>query len=147
MGRVRAGPARYAGLPRQLARELDRCVPLHKEAGEEIRQGRVTIYTDGAGWYVDACRWADVEHVVYDRPLRNPMERINRYLKDRTEAFDDLYPVRGRRSSFERILSWLSGYKFLHNYVLTNTGLGRAPLEWSPPPWLEGSGSGGILAG
>ncbi|MGC8613109.1 MAG: CBS domain-containing protein, partial [Conexivisphaera sp.] len=67
-------------------------------------RGRVTIYTDGAGWYADACRWANVEHVVYDRPLRNPMERINRYLKDRTESFDGLHPARGRRSSFERVL-------------------------------------------
>jgi transposase-like protein len=56
------------------------------------RYGRVTVYTDGAGWYADACRWANVEHVVHDRPLRNPMERINQYVKDRTESFDDLYP-------------------------------------------------------
>jgi hypothetical protein len=59
--------------------------------------------------------------VVYDRPLRNLMERINQYLKDRTESFDDLYPVRRHRPSFERVLSWLSGYKFLHNYVLANS--------------------------
>jgi hypothetical protein len=83
--------------------------------------------------------------VVYDRPLRNPMERINQHVEEGTESFDDLYPMRRHRPSFERILSWLSGYKFFHNYVLTNTGLGRAPLEWSPPPWLEGSEFGGIL--
>jgi hypothetical protein len=35
------------------------------------RYGRVTIYTDGALWYVDACRWAGVEHVVHDHPLKN----------------------------------------------------------------------------
>jgi len=41
------------------------------------RYGRVPIYTDGAGpWYADACRWGGVEHVVYDRPLRNLMERM-----------------------------------------------------------------------
>ncbi|MGC8772582.1 MAG: hypothetical protein ACP5RJ_03850 [Conexivisphaera sp.] len=86
-----------------------------------------------------------MEHVVHNRPLRNLMERINQYIKEGTESFDDLYPVRGRGPSFERILSWLSGYKFLRNYVLTNTGLGRAPLEWNPPPWLEGSEFGRIL--
>ncbi len=32
------------------------------------RYGRVPIYTDGAPWYADACRWAGVEHVVYDPP-------------------------------------------------------------------------------
>jgi putative transposase len=35
-------------------------------------RGRVTIYTDGAGWYADACRWANVEHVVYDRSSGTP---------------------------------------------------------------------------
>ncbi|MFP3138061.1 MAG: hypothetical protein RXS42_07570 [Nitrososphaeria archaeon] len=34
--------------------------------------------------------------MVYDRPLRNLMERMVQYLKDRTEAFDDLFPVGGR---------------------------------------------------
>jgi len=29
------------------------------------RYGEVPIYTDGAGWYADACRWVGVEHVVY----------------------------------------------------------------------------------
>ncbi|MGC9077014.1 MAG: hypothetical protein ACP5HT_07255 [Conexivisphaera sp.] len=29
--------------------------------------------------------------------------------------------------------------------MLANTGLGRAPLEWNPPPWLEGSEFGRIL--
>ncbi|BBE42790.1 hypothetical protein [Conexivisphaera calida] len=44
-------------------------------------------------------------------------------------------------------MSWLSGFRFFHNYALTNTGLGRAAVEWewSPPPWLEGSGFGRIL--
>jgi transposase-like protein len=109
------------------------------------RYGRVTVYTDGAGWCVDACRWAGVEHVVYDRPLRNLVERTNQYLKDRTEPFDGLYPTRRHRHPFERVLSWLSGFKFLHKYVLANTGLERAPVEWSPPPWMEESEFGRVL--
>jgi hypothetical protein len=38
-----------------------------------------------------------------------------------------------------------SGLKFFHNYVLTNTGLGRAPVEWNPPTWLEGTEFGRVL--
>jgi hypothetical protein len=83
--------------------------------------------------------------VVYDHPLKNLMERINQYLKDRTESFDDLYPMRRPRHPFERILSWLSGYKFFHNYVLANFDIGRAPVEWNLPPWLEESEFGRIL--
>ncbi|MFP3223268.1 MAG: hypothetical protein RXR21_06380 [Nitrososphaeria archaeon] len=49
-----------------------------------------TIYTDGTLWYVDACRWARVDHVVYDQSLKNIMETVNEYIKDRTEAFENL---------------------------------------------------------
>ncbi|MGC8613279.1 MAG: DDE-type integrase/transposase/recombinase, partial [Conexivisphaera sp.] len=93
------------------------------------RYGRVTIYTDGAGWYVDACRWAGVPHVVYDHPLKNLMERINQYLKDRTESFDDLYPMRRPGHPFERVLSWLSGFKFLRNHCSRTRGWGGR--RWS----------------
>jgi hypothetical protein len=51
------------------------------------------MYTDGALWY-DACRWAGVDHFVYDQSLKNLMKRMNYYIKDRTEAFDDLFPTR-----------------------------------------------------
>jgi len=29
---------------------------------------------------------------VYGQSLKNIMERMNEYIKDRTEAFDDLFP-------------------------------------------------------
>jgi Transposase and inactivated derivatives len=108
------------------------------------RYGRVPIYTDGAPWYADACRWAGVEHVVYDRPLRNLMERMIQYAKEGTEAFDDLFPVGGRRPSsrrtFERMHNWLSAFMFMQDFVFENGGLGRPPLGWREegmPPWLD----------
>jgi len=107
------------------------------------RYGRVPIYTDGAPWYADACRWAGVEHVVYDRPLRNLMERMIQYMKDRTEAFDDLFPVGGRRlasgRAFERVHNWLSAFTSLQDFVFES--LGRPPLGWREegmPRWLNG---------
>jgi len=33
---------------------------------------------------------AGVEHVVYEQSLKNLMERINEYIKDRTEAFENM---------------------------------------------------------
>lgn len=108
------------------------------------RYGRVPIYTDGAGWYAAACRWAGVEHVVYGHPLKNQMERMVQYVKDRTEAFDDLFPVRKSRlafgRAFEHVLNWLSAFMFMHNFVFENGGLGRPPLESKEemPPWLNG---------
>ncbi|MFP3228797.1 MAG: DDE-type integrase/transposase/recombinase [Nitrososphaeria archaeon] len=109
------------------------------------RYGRVPIYTDGAPWYADACRWAGAEHIVYDRPLRNLMERMVQYLKDRTEAFDDLFPVGESRlasgRAFERKHNWLSAFMFMHNFVFENGDLGRPPLGWREegmPRWLDG---------
>ncbi len=108
------------------------------------RYGGVPIHTDGAGWYADACRWAGAEHVVYDRPLRNLMERMVQYVKEGTEAFD-LFPVGGRgprsRRAFERMHNWLSAFMFMHDFVFEDGDLGRPPLEWKEegmPPWLNG---------
>ncbi len=109
------------------------------------RYGGVPIYTDGAGWCADACRWAGAEHAVYDRPLRNLMERMVQYIKDRTEAFDDLFPVGGRRlapgRAFERMHNWLSAFMFMQDFAFENGDLGRPPLEWREegmPRWLDG---------
>jgi len=109
------------------------------------RYGRVPIYTDGAGWYADACRWAGAEHAVHDRPLRNLMERMVQYVKKGTEAFDDLFPVGGRRlasgRAFERMHNWLSAFMFMQDFVFENGDLGRPPLGWREEgmlPWLNG---------
>jgi len=109
------------------------------------KYGRVPIYTDGAGWYANACRWAGAEHVVYGHPLKNLMERMIQYVKDRTEAFDDLFPARKSRlasgRAFERMLNWLSAFMFMHNFVFENGDLGRPPLVWEEegmPRWLDG---------
>jgi transposase-like protein len=85
------------------------------------RYGGVPIYTDGAGWCADACRRAGVEHVVYDRPLRNLMERMVQYLKDRTEAFDDLFPRRRARAevegAFEHVRNWLYAFMSTRDFI------------------------------
>ena len=71
------------------------------------------------------------------------VERMVQYVKDRTEAFDDLFPVRKSRLSsrraFERMLNWLSAFTFMHDFVFENGGLKRPPLVWKEemPPWLN----------
>jgi len=101
--------------------------PLHK-------YGRVPIYTDGAGGYSDTCRWAGLEHVVYGHPLRNPMERVDQYVKDRTKAFDDPFPAGRRRltsgRAFEHVLNPLSAFTSMQDFAFENGGLGRPSLEW-----------------
>ncbi|MFP3263799.1 MAG: hypothetical protein RXQ62_05135, partial [Nitrososphaeria archaeon] len=109
------------------------------------RYGGVPIYTDGAGWCAGACRWAGAERAVYDRPPRNLMERMIQYIKDRTEAFDDLFPVGGRmpssRRTFERMHNWLSAFTSMQDFAFEDGDLGRPPLGWREegmPRWLDG---------
>jgi transposase-like protein len=49
------------------------------------RYGRKAIYTDGARWYDDACKWLRLKHQIYDTGLKNLMERFVQQIKDRTQ--------------------------------------------------------------
>jgi hypothetical protein len=71
------------------------------------------------------------------------MERMVQYVKEGTEAFDDLFPARksglasGR--AFERMHNWLSAFMFMHDFAFE--GPGRPPLGWKEegmPRWLDG---------
>jgi putative transposase len=54
---------------------------------------KYTIYTDGAHYYNQACKWLRIKHIVYDdNYYKNIMERAIQYIKDRTECFDDYFP-------------------------------------------------------
>lgn len=46
---------------------------------------RKAIYTDGARWYDDACKWLRLKHQIYDTGLKNLMERFVQQIKDRTQ--------------------------------------------------------------
>ena len=61
------------------------------------------------------------------------MERMVQYVKDRTEAFDDLFPVGERMltsgRAFEHVLNWLSAFMSMQDFVFENGG-----LEWTEAP-------------
>jgi hypothetical protein len=72
------------------------------------------------------------------------MGRVVQCAKEGTEAFDDLFPVGGRRPrsrrTFERVHNWLSAFMFMHDFVFEDGDLGRPPLGWREegmPPWLD----------
>ncbi len=46
------------------------------------RYGRKPIFTDGARWYDNACKWLRLQHNVYDTELKNLMERFIQHIKD-----------------------------------------------------------------
>jgi len=115
-------------------------------SGDPRIYGRVPIYTDGAGWYSDACGWAGVERVVYGHPLRNLMsaQRVLQNAKEGSEAFDDPFPVgeRGFASgrAFERVLNWLSALTLTQDFAFEKGDPKSPPLAWKEdgmPPWLN----------
>ncbi|MFL6479283.1 MAG: DDE-type integrase/transposase/recombinase [Nitrososphaera sp.] len=71
------------------------------------RYGRKPIFTDGAQWYNDACKWLRLQHRVYGTELKNLMERFVQYIKDRTECFDDHFPCRRSDCDRQRVWNWL----------------------------------------
>ncbi len=71
------------------------------------RYGRKAIYTDGARWYDDACKWLRLKHQIYDAGLKNLMERFVQQIKDRTECFDDHFPCRKKNCNSQHVWNWL----------------------------------------
>jgi putative transposase len=71
------------------------------------RYGRKPIFTDGAHWYNDACRWLRLEHHVYGTKLKNLMERFIQHVKDRTECFDDHFSCRKPDCDRLHVWNWL----------------------------------------
>ena len=70
--------------------------------------GRKPIFTEGARWYDDACKWLRLQHQVYGAELKNLIERFIQYLKDRTaECFDDYFPCRKPDCNRQHVWNWL----------------------------------------
>lgn len=100
---------------------LDVCLMMHLSRERTIfvcyqffkqlrtRYGRKPIFTDGALWYNDACKWLRLKHQVYGTELKNLMERFIQQIKDRTECFDDHFPCRKKDNNCDRqhIWNWL----------------------------------------
>jgi putative transposase len=76
------------------------------------RYGNKRIYTDGALWYNNACRWLRLRHLVYEIGMKNIMERFIQQIKDRTECFDDHFPCRKINCNRLHVHNWLKMYIF-----------------------------------
>jgi len=65
--------------------------------------------------------------VIYEKSLKNLIERMNEHIKDRTEAFDDLFLC--KKPKFDHVKNWFKAFRFFYNYVFTNEEIGSAPLS------------------
>jgi putative transposase len=79
------------------------------------RYGRKPIFTDGARWYDDACKWLRLQHQVYGTELKNLMERFIQHIKDRTECFDDHFPCRKENCDRQHVWNWLKMFLLYQN--------------------------------
>jgi putative transposase len=81
--------------------------------------GRKPIFTDGAQWYNDACKWLRLQHHVYGTRLKNLMERFIQHIKDRTEecCFDDHFRCRKKKENCDRqhVWNWLKMFLLYQN--------------------------------
>jgi putative transposase len=99
------------------------------------RYGRKPTWTEGGAWYPEACKWARLEHHVYGQELKNLIERMNQYIKDRVECFDDLFPRMRKGCDREHVDNRVSVFRFYHNHGRVNGEIGRAPLEYDRPEY------------
>ena len=82
------------------------CYKFFKQIREKYG-GKKPIYTDGAQWYIDACKWLRLKHIVYGTELKNIMERFIQQIKDRTECFDDHFPCVKDGCNMQHVWNWL----------------------------------------
>jgi putative transposase len=79
------------------------------------RYGRKPIFTDGAPWYNEVCRWLRLQHRVYGTELKNLMERFIQNFKDRTECFDDNFPCKRHYCDRKHVWNWLKLFQLYIN--------------------------------
>ena len=72
---------------------------------KKLYGSKYTIYTDGAHYYNQACKWLRIKHIVYDSNGKNIMERAIQYIKDRTECFDDYFPCKDDCNK-KHVINW-----------------------------------------
>jgi transposase-like protein len=82
-----------------------------------VYRSRMKVLTDGAQYYRAACKFLNLDHDVYDLRLRNLMERIIQYVKDRIRDFDDYIPCRRKKRDKRHAQMLLSSIGYMINEV------------------------------
>jgi putative transposase len=77
--------------------------------------GKHTVYTDGGTWYDEACTIIGLKHYLHIPFHKSIMERVNQYLKDRIESFDDYYTCRKIECNLFRVYNWIQFFVSMYN--------------------------------
>ncbi len=76
------------------------------------------ISTDGGTWYPMACRFLRLKHHIHSPFEKSLIERTMRYIKDRTECFDDYFPCRTMNCKLKHVINWMNLFVDHHNSEL-----------------------------
>jgi putative transposase len=82
--------------------------------------GKHTVYTDGGTWYDEACNIIGLKHYLHSPLEKSLMERVNQYLKDRIECFDDYYPCIGNECNLFHVYNWIQFFVSMYNDIISN---------------------------
>ncbi|HSF49125.1 MAG TPA: hypothetical protein VLA74_00050 [Nitrososphaeraceae archaeon] len=86
-----------------------------------LNYGKHTVYTDGGTWYdVEAYHVLRLKHYLYSSIEKSLMERVNQYLKDRIESFDDYYPCMQIECNLLHVQNWIQFFVSMYNDTIAN---------------------------
>jgi putative transposase len=81
------------------------------------KYGKHTVYTDGNTWYDETCNAIGLKHYLHSSIEKSLMERVNQYLKDRIECFDDYYLCMQKKQSVIYFM-YITGYNSLYLCII-----------------------------
>ena len=83
--------------------------------------GKHIVYTDGGTWYNEACNVIGLKHYLHSSIEKSLMERVNQYLKDRIESFDDYYPCMQKdECNLLHVHNWIQFFVSMYNDTIAN---------------------------
>jgi putative transposase len=84
------------------------------------KYGKHTVYTDGGTWYDEAYNVIGLKHYLHSSIEKSLMERVNQYLKDRIESFDDYYPCIKENCNLFHVYNWIQFFVSMYNDSIVN---------------------------
>jgi transposase-like protein len=84
------------------------------------KYGKHTVYTDGGTCYDEAYNVIGLKHHLHLPLEKNLMERVNQYLKDRIESFDDYYLWRQIECNLLHVYNWIQFFVTMYNDTIAN---------------------------
>jgi len=61
-----------------------------------------------------------LKHYLHSPLEKSLMERVNQYLKDRIESFDDYYPCIKKNCNLFHVYNWIQFFVYMYNDMIVN---------------------------